>query len=59
LLSDPERARAMGERGRQIVERKFSCEAQVKQVEKLYDRMLAAKTPALPQALKSAQREVV
>jgi glycosyltransferase involved in cell wall biosynthesis len=59
LLGDPERARAMGERGRQIVERKFSCEAQVEQVEKLYDRMLAAKTPALPKALKSAQREVV
>jgi len=59
LLSDTERAQAMGERGRQIVEQKFSCEAQLWQIETLYERMLAANSPPLPQAFESAGREIV
>jgi glycosyltransferase involved in cell wall biosynthesis len=47
LLRNPERARAMGKYGRQIVERKFSCTAQLAQIERLYDWLLArAKAPA-------------
>lgn len=41
LLADAERARRMGERGREIVERKFSAEAQLVNTEALYERTLA------------------
>jgi L-malate glycosyltransferase len=41
LLQEPERARAMGERARQTVERKFSCEAQLRNTLNLYDELLA------------------
>jgi glycosyltransferase involved in cell wall biosynthesis len=41
LLREPERARRMGERGLEIVKQKFSCEAQLESVEKLYARLLA------------------
>lgn len=41
LLSDPERARLMGERGRRRVEERFSCAAQLAGVEGLYDELLA------------------
>jgi len=40
LLRDPERARAMGAKGKQVVESKFSCEAQLARTESLYDRLL-------------------
>lgn len=40
LLRDPENARLMGGRGRQVVEEKFSCEAQLARTEELYDRLL-------------------
>jgi len=40
LLEDPEGARRMGERGRRVVERKFSCEAQLENTERLYARLL-------------------
>lgn len=59
LLNDSERARAMGECGRRTVEQKFSSGAQLEQIEKLYDRMLAAEMPPLPQALNKTQREIV
>ena len=49
LLCDPERARVMGERGRQIIEKKFSCEAQLERTQSLYDQLLARVSPALPQ----------
>ena len=42
LLRDPETARQMGERGRRVVEEKFSCEAQLARAEELYDRLLKA-----------------
>jgi glycosyltransferase involved in cell wall biosynthesis len=42
LLKDPARARAMGERGRQTVVEDFSCEAQLRRTEELYDLLRAA-----------------
>jgi len=42
LLSEPEKARAMGSQGRQVVEERFSCAAQLKRTEQLYDRLLQA-----------------
>lgn len=41
LLGDSDMAREMGERGRHIVEQKFSCEAQLTHIEALYERLLA------------------
>jgi len=40
LLRDPERARLMGDKGRRLVEEKFSCEAQLARTEDLYERLL-------------------
>ncbi|HEX8455706.1 MAG TPA: glycosyltransferase [Pyrinomonadaceae bacterium] len=40
LLTDPERARRMGERGLEVVKEKFSCAAQVESVENLYEQLL-------------------
>lgn len=42
LLTQPESAREMGERGRRIVEENFSCEAQLARTENLYERLLLA-----------------
>jgi glycosyltransferase involved in cell wall biosynthesis len=53
LLRDPERARVMGQRGRLIVEEKFSCEAQVGRTAALYDRLLARTTQTVEPVLKS------
>ncbi len=44
LLREPDRARAFGEEGRKIVLSKFSCEAQLKQTEQLYDTLLAKRS---------------
>ena len=40
LLHDPQRARAMGETGKRVVEQKFSCDAQRARTEELYNRLL-------------------
>ena len=40
LLREPERARAMGARGRQVVEEKFSSGAQLERTLNLYERLL-------------------
>ena len=40
LLHSPDRARAMGFRGRALVEEKFSCAAQLNNTLNLYDRLL-------------------
>lgn len=40
LLNEPERARRMGERGRAVVEDRFSCKAQLEQTQSLYARLL-------------------
>jgi glycosyltransferase involved in cell wall biosynthesis len=42
LLNDPERAKKMGERGRTVAKRKFSCEAQLERTVNLYERLLAS-----------------
>ena len=41
LLQDPERARAMGERGRLRVVEKFSSSVQLERTAELYERLLA------------------
>ncbi len=40
LLQNPKLARRMGRKGREIVERKFSCDAQVTSTRTIYDRLL-------------------
>jgi len=39
LLQNPERARAMGAKGKRVVEEKFSCAAQLAHTESLYDQL--------------------
>ena len=41
LLEHPDRAAAFGRRGRQIIENRFSCEAQLMALETLYARLLS------------------
>ena len=48
VLDDPERGRAMGARGRQVVIDRFSARAMVRQMETLYTRMLAAREAGQP-----------
>jgi len=40
LLREPEKARAMGKMGKQLVEEKFSCAAQLQRTEELYSKLL-------------------
>src|SRR5262249_13797039 len=40
LLQTPQQARTMGERGREIVERRFSCENQLESTERLYRELM-------------------
>jgi len=44
LLQDPKNAAAMGKRGRERVQRQFSCEGQCAETAKLYDQLLAKAT---------------
>jgi glycosyltransferase involved in cell wall biosynthesis len=53
LLNEPERARAMGEQGRLIVEEKFSCEAQLERTSALYDWLLTKPSRTVEPTLKS------
>ena len=41
LLSNPKQARAMGQRGRRVVEERFSAKAQLENTRAMYDRLLA------------------
>jgi L-malate glycosyltransferase len=43
LLRNPERSRIMGAKGRRVVQEKFSCAAQLENIEKLYDELLSRK----------------
>lgn len=43
LLCEPEQARRMGKRGREIVEQNFSSAAQLSRTENLYEQLLAAR----------------
>jgi L-malate glycosyltransferase len=40
LLSEPERARTMGQTGKRLVSEKFSCDSQLSRTEELYERLL-------------------
>ena len=53
LLREPDRARAMGQRGRLIVEAKFSCQAQLERTAALYDSLLAGPAQSVDLALKN------
>lgn len=44
LLHNPEKARAMGIRGQELVSQKFSCEARLERTEELYERLLARRS---------------
>lgn len=57
LLTDPERARAMGRRGRAVVERKFSCAAQLEHTERLYQTLLERRARADANAPSTATQE--
>lgn len=54
LLKEPERARAMGERGREIVEDRFSCAAQLEHTQNLYERLLLHAEGRAPQTLQES-----
>ena len=49
LLRDPQKAKAMGERGRAIVQQKFSSEVQLQRTAELYERALSS----LPKGLEA------
>ncbi|HEX8145420.1 MAG TPA: glycosyltransferase [Pyrinomonadaceae bacterium] len=57
LLQDPSGARLMGERGRQLIERKFSSRAQLENTERLYETLLAELGPNPAQLARSVRRE--
>lgn len=59
LLRDREHARRMGTRGKQIVEQRFSCEAQLEHTAALYDRLLMTKKTAHARKLEGVRRESV
>ena len=59
LLKEPERARLMGEQGRQTVEQKFSCAAQLKNTLSLYQKLLAEARPATFQAMEDVHHKGV
>ena len=59
LLREPERARAMGQRGKSIVEEKFSCQAQLERTLALYDRLLAGTVQAVEPVVKGLRHESV
>ena len=59
LLNEPERARLMGEQGRQTIEQKFSCAAQLKNTLSLYQRLLAEARPATFQAMEDVHHKGV
>jgi len=50
LLNEPSRAAEMGKSGRRLTEQKFSCEAQLKKTEALYEKLLSGKR--VPERLK-------
>jgi len=52
LLRNPQKASAMGERGRAIVQQKFSSEVQLQRTAELYDLLLTrSRSPELKQGV--------
>jgi hypothetical protein len=45
LLSQPEQSRLMGERGRRLVNEKFSSQKQLQNIENLYNELLGPAKP--------------
>jgi glycosyltransferase involved in cell wall biosynthesis len=58
LLRDPQKARAMGEQGRRVVEGKFSSQALLRNTEALYERLLMMKAPGESEQLKLVEAEL-
>jgi glycosyltransferase involved in cell wall biosynthesis len=58
LLNQPDEARVMGERGRAVVEQRFSCAAQLAATERLYDRLLTKHSQRHARRVADVQREV-
>jgi len=59
LLLDPQKSLSMGRRARAIVEEKFSLQVQLERTERLYDRLLACATHAIPETINTARQEGV
>ena len=59
LLLDPAKADSMGRRARQIVEERFSLEAQLERTEKLYDRLLVRAPHAVAENINTVRQEGV
>jgi len=59
LLLDSERAQEMGERGRRIIEEKFSCEAQLERTQNLYERLLSGSKRVASPKVVDVRRESV
>src|SRR5262249_28268713 len=59
LLQNPDKALALGAAGRNIIADKFSCEAQLKNTEKLYERLLHAGRNDRPVSVEEGTRETV
>ncbi|HZT58800.1 MAG TPA: glycosyltransferase [Pyrinomonadaceae bacterium] len=57
LLRDGSRARAFGGAGRRVVERKFSCAAQLENTLRLYERLLAREARAEFQHIEGARQK--
>ena len=59
LLRDSSMAQTMGQNGRRVVEEKFSCDAQLKHTEALYEKLLASRRAASQVRVESVRRESV
>jgi L-malate glycosyltransferase len=59
LLRDPARAAIMGNNARRLVEEKFSCEAQLRKTEALYENLLALKRTSGKVSMENARRQSV
>jgi glycosyltransferase involved in cell wall biosynthesis len=57
LLCEPERATVMGARGRRVVAQNFSCAAQLRRTENLYDRLLAAVGADVPRIVENVRSQ--
>ena len=60
LLENPQKAKAMGERGRTIVQQKFSSEVQLQRTAELYEMFLSkSQSPELRQRVMTSPERVV
>jgi L-malate glycosyltransferase len=59
LLCEPDKARAMGEQGRRVVEEKFSPQALLRNTEALYEGLLTMKGVEEPEQLTLVEAELI